>query len=176
LVGLPLLVEVGIPVLAIPVVSIADLLACARIVGEAVGDRPAGDRLATSLSDAVASARRRASARRPLRVLFVVGREPLVVAGPGSYPDELLRVAGAVNVVEGDRAWPVYPVERAVAANPDLVIDAAVQEPAARIHRLDAIPAVKRGAVHRRTCSRTEGRGATRAARRGRLAASGPRV
>jgi iron complex transport system substrate-binding protein len=141
--------DVGIPVLAIPVVSVADVLASARIVGAALGDRAAGERLATSLSEAVTAARRRASARPPVRVLFVVGRDPLVVAGPGSYPDELLRLAGAVNVVEGSRAWPVYPVERAVAVNPALVIDAAVLEPASAIHRLDAIPAVKRGAVYR---------------------------
>ncbi len=141
--------EVGVPVLAIPIVNVADVLASARIVGEAVGDSAAGDRLASSLSEAVDRARRRASSRAPVRVLFVVGRDPLVVAGPGSYPDELLRLAGAVNVVEGTRPWPVYPVERAVVAHPDLVIDAAVLEPAAGIHRLDAIPAVRHGAVHR---------------------------
>ncbi len=141
--------EVGIPVLAIPVVNVADVLASARIVGEAVGDRAAGERLASSLSDAVARARQRASSRAPVRVLFVVGRDPLVVAGPMSYPDELLRLAGAINVVDGTRPWPVYPVERAVVAHPDLVIDAAVLEPADGIHRLDAIPAVRRGAVYR---------------------------
>jgi iron complex transport system substrate-binding protein len=141
--------EVGIPVIAIPVVNVADVLASARIVGEAVGDRAAGERLASSLREAVETAQRRASARKRVRVLFVVGRDPLVVAGPGSYPDELLRLAGAVNVVEGDRPWPVYPVERAVVADPELVIDAAVLEPAGGIHRLDAIPAVRRGAVQR---------------------------
>jgi iron complex transport system substrate-binding protein len=82
-------------------------------------------------------------------VLFVVGREPLVVAGPGSFPDELLRLAGAENVVAGTRPWPVYPLELAVAANPDLLIDAAFDEPAGSIARLAAIPAVRRGAVAR---------------------------
>ena len=38
-----------------------------------------------------------------------------MVAGPGSFPDELLRVCGAESVVRGDRPWPVYPVEKAVA-------------------------------------------------------------
>ena len=32
------------------------------------------------------------------RVLFVVGRDPLVVAGPGSFPDELMRLAHAQNL------------------------------------------------------------------------------
>jgi iron complex transport system substrate-binding protein len=82
-------------------------------------------------------------------VLFVVGRNPLVVAGPGSFPDELLRLAGAENAVGGSRPWPVFPLELAVGANPDLVIDAAFDEPAAEIERLVTIPAVRRGAVAR---------------------------
>jgi iron complex transport system substrate-binding protein len=81
----------------------------------------------------------------------LVGRDPLVVAGPGSYPDELLRIAGAENVVRSGRAWPVYPLERAVADDPDLVIDGAVLEPTEGLARLDVIPAVKRGLVHRLT-------------------------
>ncbi len=141
--------SLGITVVAIPVVSVADVLACARTVGAALGDAPAGDRLARSLADAVDAAGRRAGRGRRTRGLFVVGRDPLVVAGPGSYPDELLRLAGGENVVDGARPWPVYPLDRAVAADPALVIDAAVEEPAAAIHRLDAIPAVRRGAVYR---------------------------
>jgi iron complex transport system substrate-binding protein len=78
-----------------------------------------------------------------------VGREPLVVAGPGSFPDELLRLAGCQNAVGGARAWPVLPMEVAVAANPDLVVDAALDEPASGIARLGAIPAVRRGEVAR---------------------------
>jgi len=140
--------ELGVPVRALPVVSVADVLACARLIGAALGDAPAGERLAARLGAAIAAARRSAPPRPP-RVLFVVGRDPLVVAGPGSYPDELLRIAGGENAVKGTRAWPVYPLERAVSDDPDLVIDGAVLEPAQGLARLDAIPAVRRGAVHR---------------------------
>ncbi len=139
----------GIPVRAIPVVSVADTLAAARLVGAALGDAPAGERLAAALQAAVDRARAGTAGLRRVRVLFLVGREPLVAAGPGSYPDELLRIAGGENVVQGTRPWPVFPLERAVALDPELVVDAAVNEPAAGLARLDAIPAVRRGAVHR---------------------------
>jgi iron complex transport system substrate-binding protein len=82
-------------------------------------------------------------------VLLLVGREPLVVAGPGSYPDELLRIVGGTNVVTGTTSWPVFPVERAAAADPDLVIDAAVREHGTGDGGLEAIPAVRRGAIRR---------------------------
>lgn len=137
------------PILAVPVVSVADVLAAARIVGDALGDPAGGARLARDLDAAVARVRARAAGLPRRRVLFVVGREPLVVAGPGSFPDALVRIAGGENVVGGARPWPVWPLEKAVAADPDLVVDAAVNEPAEGIRALAAIPAVRRGAVVR---------------------------
>jgi len=139
--------ELGIPVLALPVVGVADVLRSARLVGEALGEPAAGDALARELASSVAAAERRAAALPRRRVLLVVGREPLVVAGPGSYPDALLRIAGGENVVRGDRPWPVYPVERAVADDPDLVVDAAVNERGSGLASLSAIPAVRAGRI-----------------------------
>ncbi len=136
-------------ILAVPVVTVADVPATARLVGEAIGEPAAGAALAARLQGALDRLGAGAAGRPHPRVLFVVGRDPLVVAGPGSFPDELLRLAGAVNAVGGSRPWPVYPLELAVAANPDLVIDAAFDEPAQGIERLAAIPAVRRGAVAR---------------------------
>ncbi|HET9554927.1 MAG TPA: ABC transporter substrate-binding protein, partial [Anaeromyxobacteraceae bacterium] len=123
--------------------------ASARLVGDAVGDPAGGEALARRLQGSVDALRARASGVAPRRVLFVVGRDPLVVAGPGSFPDELLRLAGCKNAVAGPRPWPVLPLELAVGANPDLVVDAALDEPAEGMARLAAIPAVRQGAVVR---------------------------
>jgi iron complex transport system substrate-binding protein len=142
--------ELGIPVVAFPVVSVADVIATVRELAGALGDAPAGERLARRLQAAIDRARARAAPLPRRRVLFVVGREPLVVAGPGSYPDELLRTVGAENAVGGKVAWPVFPIERAAALDPDLVVDAAVNEHGAgAADALQAIPAVQRGAVRR---------------------------
>ena len=137
------------PILALDVVSVADVLATPRVVGEALGAPDAGARLSRELEATIDGVRRRAERLPRRRALFVVGREPLVVAGPGSFPDELLRIAGAENVVKGSRPWPVYPLEKAVADDPDVVVDAALREPAEGIRRLAAIPAVRHGAVVR---------------------------
>jgi iron complex transport system substrate-binding protein len=141
--------ELGVPVLALPVVGVPDVLRAARRVGAALGNPEAGERLAAAMEAAVRQAEERASTLPRRRVLLVIGRDPLVVAGPGSYPDALLRIAGGENVVRGDRPWPIYSLERAVADDPDLVVDAAVNEPADAISRLSAIPAVKAGRVVR---------------------------
>jgi len=135
--------ELGVPVLALPVVGVADVLRTARLVGQALGEPAAGE----ALSADVERAERRAASLPRRRALLVIGRYPLVVAGPGSYPDALLRLAGGDNVVRGDKPYPVYPLERAVADDPELVIDAAVNERSAGLSGLEAIPAVKAGRV-----------------------------
>lgn len=137
------------PILALPVVNVADVIATPRIVGEALGDAAGGARLSAELAAEVERVRARSEGLPRRRALFLVGREPLVVAGPGSFPDELLALCGAENVVHGERPWPVYPLEKAVADNPDLVVDGAPQEPREGIQRLAAVPAVRRGAVYR---------------------------
>jgi iron complex transport system substrate-binding protein len=137
--------DLGVPVLAMPVVGVQDLLTATRALARALGDNAAGERLAGRLEAAIASTRARAARLPHPRVLFLVGREPLVAAGPGSYPDELLRIAGGVNVVDGRVAWPVWSAERAVASNPDLVLDGAVLERGTPGGALAAIPAVQRG-------------------------------
>jgi ABC-type Fe3+-hydroxamate transport system substrate-binding protein len=136
-------------ILALQIDTLADVLATPKVLAEALGEPARGEKLAREMARAVDEVRRGVAGLPRKRVLFVVGREPLIVAGKGSFPDELLGVCGAENVVGGDRPWPVYPVEKAVADDPAIVVDAAPLEPAEGIRRLSAIPAVRRGAVLR---------------------------
>lgn len=139
----------GIPVLAVPIIGVEDVIAGTRLIARALGDPAAGDRLAARISGAIDRARARAAPLPRRRVLLLVGRAPLVVAGPGSYPDQLLAIVGGANVVRGTTAWPVFPLERAAALDPDVVVDAAVREHGTGDAGLDAIPAVRRGALRR---------------------------
>ena len=103
----------AIPVLPIQIVSVADILASPRLVGSAHGEASAGKRLAHTLAEPIETARGKASVRPRVQVLFMVGHEPLVVAGPGSCPD-VPRIVGDENVANDCRSWPVRPLERAM--------------------------------------------------------------
>lgn len=118
--------ELGVPVLLLPLHTVADTLAALRAVGQALGRGKEAEALISRI-EATRTRIREAAKKLPTpRVLLVYGFEPLVVAGPGSFADELLRDAGAVNVAaDAGSAYPVYSVERAVRARPDVVVDAA---------------------------------------------------
>lgn len=118
--------ELGVPVLMLPLHSVKDVLAGMRAVGKALGREKEAQDLVSRI-EATRTRIREAAAKRPSpRVLIVYGFEPLVVAGPGSFADELLRDAGGVNVAaDGGSAYPVYSLERVVRARPDVVVDTA---------------------------------------------------
>jgi iron complex transport system substrate-binding protein len=117
--------SLGISVLALPLTSTRDVLDAILEVGVALGrvDR------ARELTDSIVQARERVRAaaleqKAHPKVLLIYGFKPLVVAGPGSFADELLSDVGAVNVAEkAPSAYPVFSLERAVALQPDVVID-----------------------------------------------------
>jgi iron complex transport system substrate-binding protein len=132
----------GAPVLLLPLATVADVLAAERAVGKALGRAEEGEALARALESTRARIRGRARAERPVRVLLVYGFEPLVVAGPGGFADELLADAGGVNVAaDAASAYPVYSVERALQGRPELVLDAA-NTPAGK-DRLRALPGLR---------------------------------
>ena len=129
----------GAPVLLLPLGTVADVLAAERAAGKALGRAEQGEALARELEATRARIRERARLRSPVRVLLVYGFEPLVVAGPGGFADELLADAGAVNVAaDAASPYPVYSVERALRSRPEVILDAA--DTAAGRDRLRALP------------------------------------
>jgi iron complex transport system substrate-binding protein len=57
-------------------------------------------------------------------VLLVVGVAPIIVAGPESFADELVRRAGATNSVVEGSPWHAIDVERVAELDPDVILDA----------------------------------------------------
>lgn len=119
------LASLGVPVLALPLTTIADTEDALRVVGAALGRTERAEQLVRELEDARRAARSHAP-KTPPTVLFIYGYSPLVVAGPGSFADELLSDCGVTNVVpKAPTAYPVWSKERLVAAPPKVMVDAA---------------------------------------------------
>jgi iron complex transport system substrate-binding protein len=58
-----------------------------------------------------------------VRVALLFDVAPIVVAGPGGFPDELLRLAGGTNVITRGGAYPTINLEHLLALDPDLLLD-----------------------------------------------------
>lgn len=115
----------GVPVLVVPLESLSDILEGIDAVAAALGLGEQGKELRAGLEEKIETFRKRAAALPRVRALIVFGWQPLVVAGPGSYADELLRIAGGENAGAGLRGpFPALPAERALGLGAERILDA----------------------------------------------------
>lgn len=105
--------------------SLAEIDAMLAGLGERTGHAGEAAAVVRSIhADLDAVERGLADAPRP-RVLFVFGVAPIVAAGPGSFPDEMIARAHATNAVTDGAGYPTIGIERVLALDPDVVVDAA---------------------------------------------------
>ena len=112
-----------IPVLALEVQDTADAFRVVTLMGTALGREAAGGTLLDSLRASLKETASIASQRSRRRVFYVVYNDPPMTAGPGTFIDQLLDIAGADNVF-GDATsnWPTVSLEEVVKRDPDIVV------------------------------------------------------
>lgn len=107
-------------------------------LGALLGREAEAARVVARLDDGlrrVSSTVTKTSHRPRTAVVFQV--EPLVVAGPGTFPDEALAIAGALPAAprEGP-AWPTWSLESLLAVAPDVLVAAEGPDAARRLRAL----------------------------------------
>lgn len=154
---------------AVPLESdtMPELLESIRIVGRETGRTEEADALIDRIGSELDAVRRRVRGLPRPRTLFAfpmtVGQVQIMVAGRGTFVDELLEVAGAENAFgtrrEGPLAkdWPTVGPEQIIEMAPEVVIvHAADMDPDSEQARSilqawanwDSVPAVADGRVH----------------------------
>jgi iron complex transport system substrate-binding protein len=98
-------------------------------IGRAVAAEDAARKLSGRIQADLEAIRRAHAASPKRRALFIVGRNPgrldgIVAVGRGSYLNELIAIAGGVNVLaEGPAPYPKIALETVVRLKPDVIID-----------------------------------------------------
>jgi iron complex transport system substrate-binding protein len=141
--------------------TMAELLETIDRIGRETGRPEAAAALADRIRTGLEGVRRRVAGRARPRALFAfpmtVGSARMMVAGRGTFVDELLDVAGAANAYPDRADWPTVTPGRVIDLAPQVVVVNAAGDDAAP-DRLDAvrrawanwpsIPAVADGRVH----------------------------
>lgn len=90
-----------------------------------------------------------AAEKRP-RALLLFEKKPISVAGPGSFPDEMLRLAGGRNALEDGARYANLSLEKVLSLDPDVILDAEMgAAPATFDSTWSGVRAVKEGRVVR---------------------------
>ncbi|MEW5762224.1 MAG: cobalamin-binding protein [Bacillota bacterium] len=120
------LAKLGIPVLVLAPHDVAGVLKNIELVGRATGRGEKAQEVVESLSTRInavaARVARIATAARP-KVYYEVWYEPLCTAGPGTFIDDVIRLAGGINVAgDAPQQWPQYSLEVLLRKNPDVML------------------------------------------------------
>lgn len=108
--------------------SFAEIDAMILGVGERTGRSAAAKAKVDALHARTAEIERAVASRPRVRVLLVFGLEPLSVAGPSSFADEMIRRAGGTNAVTEGGGYPTLGIERVMTIDPDVIVNAAIAE------------------------------------------------
>ncbi|MFO7273529.1 MAG: cobalamin-binding protein [Bacillota bacterium] len=120
-------------------------------LGQALNAREAAEAIVAEMRAEVAGieAKTASLTDRPV-VFYVVWPDPLSTAGPGSFIDDMIRIAGGVNAAgDAGSPWPTFSVEQLIAADPDVIVagsQALAQEILTR-PGWESIKAVRNGRV-----------------------------
>lgn len=146
----------SIPVFVSDIHRIADITSTATRLGRLLrADTPA-DSLVTAITAALAAVRAAAAAAvgRP-SVFYVLWHDPPYTAGPNSYIDELIQIAGGHNVFHDLGArWGSVSLEEVLRRDPEIIV----------------VPVGDRGSVRPESLSRAPGWAELSAVRFGRVA------
>jgi len=118
--------RLGLTVIALNAKSIENVLENIRLVGKAAGQLEVARELTTKLEQRTKAVTDKAKdlpdSQRP-RVFYEIQYEPLMTAGPGTFIDNLIHLAGGVNIASDAAAkYPVYNLETLIERNPEVII------------------------------------------------------
>jgi iron complex transport system substrate-binding protein len=117
----------GLPVFALNPHTVDDVAESLIQLGEKTGKKWKAEVLARRIRYSAARFRPKVFSldfilRRP-RVLVVVGYKPLIVAGGGTFIDDIIKCAGAENIAAGARAaYPEFSLEKLLQADPGFLV------------------------------------------------------
>jgi iron complex transport system substrate-binding protein len=111
--------------------TLGDVYAMVRALGRAAGVAARAEALVRDIEGRLDRVRVDARSRPTRKVLIILGRSPgtltdLVAVGHGSFLNEIVTIAGGVNVL-GDPQLPNYPriaMETVIRLDPDVIVDA----------------------------------------------------
>lgn len=154
--GLRRLEELGVEVLELDTESFDEIVEAYRILGARLHKEAEAAALVAELQRRQALVRERVVGVPKRRVLVVVGRDPLFVAGPGSHLDRMIQDAGGTNVAaDVGAAYRQMSREAMLERSPEVIVDTSDNRPGAPRGRevgtwaqWDFLPAVEQERVY----------------------------
>ncbi|MGC8913833.1 MAG: ABC transporter substrate-binding protein [Thermoplasmata archaeon] len=128
--GIMRLEQMGIPTITIRPQNLDDILREIMLISTVCGKRGAGENLTFELRERIANITEKTKtlneSARP-RVYYELWNSPFMSAGPGSFINDLIRLAGGKNIAGNSSTdYPVLTEEYIISANPEVIITSSM--------------------------------------------------
>ena len=150
--------KLGLIVVGLNPKNIEDILKDIQLVGKVTGREEEAKKIISSMKKRVEEVKSRnvkVSPQEKVKVLYLVWYPELWAAGKGTYPNELIRIAGGKNIVGDIEGWKIISKETVIARDPNVIIcsgmggkSADIREKIMKDTELQKINAVKDNRVY----------------------------
>jgi iron complex transport system substrate-binding protein len=145
----------GIPVYRIRPVDLETIYRMIGDLGEITGTRDRADEIVRRMQNQAAAVARRVAGKRPQKVFYQVGVDPIVAVNRHTFAADLIRRAGG-RLVTADNPirYPTYSIEKVIIAAPEVIIISTMspgtdyQRFKKSWERWKTIPAVRNGRIY----------------------------
>jgi iron complex transport system substrate-binding protein len=136
--------RLSIPLYGLTAHSVDQTLESIEDLGRVLGREEQARSLVEGLRRRVDTVKQRAANQPAPKVLFVVWYKPLITAGPHTFIEDVIRVAGGVSVAD-DLAgeWPRMSLEDALHRDPDVILFSQSESFAPSFDELEKLPGWK---------------------------------
>lgn len=147
--------QLKIPVFLLLDKRVEDIFVHIQTLGRIVGQSSRADSVAMDLRNQIAAVKRLVHAKPRVRVLYVLNSEPLITVGPGSFIDQLIEIAGGLNVAARSATpYPRLSMETVLQEDPEALVfpvgeSEGISEAEQDVwRRWTTMTAVKQGRLH----------------------------
>lgn len=151
----PRLAASGTPLFAFEISDTTDVFRTVDRLGTLVGRTRTADSLSAAIRDELTEIRHSVEDLPEPAVLYMIWHDPPIVAGPGSYIQQLVELAGGRAALPELRApWPSVSLEGILSHDPDIVLVSIGDEPSYTVGQLRDAPgwrdlhAVREGRIY----------------------------
>lgn len=115
--------QLKVPVFILSARTVEDVVSHIQTLGRMLDRSTEATVLGMDLRQQIARIKARTQGAAPVRVLYVLNSEPLITVGPGSFIDQLIGLAGGINIAaKSATAYPRLSMEVVLQENPDILL------------------------------------------------------
>lgn len=115
--------QLKIPVFILADKNVEGIFVHIQTLGRIVGRSSKADTVAMQLRQQVAAIQQRIHGRAPVRTLYVLNSQPLITVGPGSFIDQVIGMAGGINIAaKTGTPYPRLSMEAVLQEDPEALV------------------------------------------------------